>query len=134
MIIGKIDKNLLKFFQLFTSCLEFEAEIIPYKSKHEPIFLTNLFRTKYEQNYRQFLLDVNCWRYEENMNMQTINRIVPSTIEHCLSVLPNIETNKECKEVYDNMKTLSNSPYYLNQFLELLPTYVPPGKAIKLIE
>nr|XP_027200781.1 uncharacterized protein LOC113794835 [Dermatophagoides pteronyssinus] len=105
---------------------EFEAEIRPNKSKHEPIFLKNLFRTKYKENYKQFLLDVNCWRYEENMNMQTINRIVPSTINHCLSAVPNIETNKECKEVYDNMKTLSNSPYYLNQFLELLPTYVPP--------
>ncbi|XP_075679521.1 uncharacterized protein LOC113794835 [Dermatophagoides pteronyssinus] len=105
---------------------EFEAEIIPYKSKHEPIFLKNLFQTKYKENYQQFLLDVNCWRYEENMNMQTINKIVPSTINHCISVLPNIETNEECMEVYDNMKTLSNSAYYLNQFLELLPTYVPP--------
>ncbi|KAH9416389.1 hypothetical protein DERP_015419 [Dermatophagoides pteronyssinus] len=88
--------------------------------KHEPIFLTNLFRTEYKQNYQQFLLDVNWWRYEENMNMQTINRIVPSTIEHCLSVLPNIETNEESKKV------LSNSEYYLNQFLELLPTCVSP--------
>ncbi|KAH9416388.1 hypothetical protein DERP_015418 [Dermatophagoides pteronyssinus] len=52
--------------------VQFEAEIIPYKSKHEPIFLKNLFRTEYKQNYQQFLLDVNWWRYEENMNMQTI--------------------------------------------------------------
>ena len=66
--------------------------------------------------------------------MQTINKIIPSLIGYCLPVLPDIEANIECKEVYSNMQRISESRYFLNQFVQKLPTFVKPGKVIKLIE
>ena len=91
-----------------------------------------LMDSKWKEFYTNFLFDINWLRYEEKMNMQTIIKIVPTLINHCLKALPETTVVDESRELYKNMISLSGSRYKLNQFIENLSTYIPAGKVFKL--
>ncbi|OTF75090.1 hypothetical protein BLA29_001920 [Euroglyphus maynei] len=67
------------FFLNAENLKEFHMEIMQGKSEHESNYLNSLLSSKWKKVYEDFLLDVNWLRYEENTNMQTINKIVPLT-------------------------------------------------------
>ena len=85
---------------------------------HESIFLNNLINSTWQEYYEKLLFDINWLRYQENTNMQTINKIVPMVIKHCLQHLPT-HLDERCK-IFENMISLSGSKYKLNQFIENL--------------
>lgn len=94
---------------------------------HESIFLNNLMNSTWKEYYEKLLFDINWLRYQENTNMQTINKIVSMVIKHCLQHLPT--HLDERRKIFENMISLSGCKYKFNQFIENLPTYIPAGNS-----
>ena len=85
---GKI-KCSLHFFSADLICIDYEEEVGGNKSKNEALFINSLMASELKTFYYDFLLDINSTRYQENINMQSIIKLVPMIIKHCLDVLPN---------------------------------------------
>ncbi|KAH9412622.1 hypothetical protein DERP_006585 [Dermatophagoides pteronyssinus] len=68
---------------------DYEEEVGGNKSENEALFMNSLMASELKTFYYDFLLDINSMRYQENINMQSIIKLVPMIIKHCLDVLPN---------------------------------------------
>ncbi|KAH9417888.1 hypothetical protein DERP_015370 [Dermatophagoides pteronyssinus] len=106
-----------------------ELEIIPSTSTLTTTItpvdedITGAIGQDHLNDYNEFMM-MNNEQEREQEESDSIIKLVPMVIKHCLSVLPN--DIKDTTNIYENMITLSQSNYFLNQFIELLPSFVPP--------